>query len=116
MSITITGGISFGGGVGITAAPPSTATAGWWGAGQATSSVQRVTFATDTATATLRGPLMASGYKYGLAAAGTLTSGWYGGGSFGPVHGAYQPSAAHVQRPEEGRQSLVRICPRGRNR
>ena len=81
MSITITGGISFGGGVGITAAPPSTATAGWWGAGQATSSVQRVTFATDTATATLRGPLVASGYKYGLAAAGTLTSGWYGGGT-----------------------------------
>ena len=81
MSITITGGISFGGGVGITAAPPSVATAGWWGAGQATSNVQRVTFATDTATATLRGPLMASGYKYGLAAAGTLTDGWYGGGS-----------------------------------
>ena len=86
MSITITGGISFGGGVGITAAPPSVATAGWWGAGQATSNVQRVTFATDTATATLRGPLMASGYKYGLAAAGTLTDGWYGGGT-GPATG-----------------------------
>ena len=84
MSITITGGISFGGGVGITAAPPSVATAGWWGAGQATSNVQRVTFATDTATATLRGPLMASGYNYGLAAAGTLTDGWYGGGN-GPA-------------------------------
>ena len=86
MSITITGGISFGGGVGITAAPPSTATAGWWGAGQATSNVQRVTFATDTATATLRGSLVASGYKYGLAAAGTLTNGWYGGGT-GPGAG-----------------------------
>jgi hypothetical protein len=86
MSISITGGISFSGGVGITAAPPSVATAGWWGAGQATSSVQRVTFATDTATATLRGSLMASGYKYGLAAAGTLTDGWYGGGT-GPGAG-----------------------------
>jgi hypothetical protein len=86
MSITITGGVSLGGGVGITAAPPTTATAGWWGAGQATSNVQRVTFATDTATATLRGSLIASGYKYGLAAAGTLTDGWYGGGT-GPGAG-----------------------------
>jgi hypothetical protein len=81
MSISITGGISFSGGVGITAAPPSTATAGWWGAGQNTTSVQRVTFATDTATATLRGPLNASSYFYGLAAAGTLSDGWYGGGT-----------------------------------
>ena len=81
MSITISGGISFGGGVGITAAPPSVATAGWWGAGQSITSVQRVTFATDTATASLRGPLNASSYFYGLAAAGTLTNGWYGGGT-----------------------------------
>jgi len=70
-----------GGGVSFSAAPPSTATAGWWGAGQNTTSVQRVTFATDTATATLRGPLNASSYFYGLAAAGTLSDGWYGGGT-----------------------------------
>ena len=82
MSITISGGITLAsGGWTITAAPPSTATAGWWGAGQNNTSVQRVTFATDTATASLRGPLNASSYFYGLAAAGTLTDGWYGGGT-----------------------------------
>ena len=95
MSITITGGISFSGGVGIVAAPPSVATAGWWGAGQATSSVQRVTFATDTATATLRGSLMASGYTYGLAAVGTLTDGWYGGGT-GPATGGNTSNVSRI--------------------
>ena len=80
MSATFTGGVTISGGWTLTAAPPSVATAGWWGAGQAISNVQRVTFATDTATATLRGPLDSSSYFYGLAATGTLTSGWYGGG------------------------------------
>ena len=41
-------------------APPAEATAGWYGGGRAPSSVstvQRITFATDTATASVRGPL-----------------------------------------------------------
>ena len=78
MSITITGGISFSGGVGIIA-PPSVATAGWYGGGSPnTSTVQRITYATDTATASVRGPLSAS--VVGVAGVGTFTYGWFGGG------------------------------------
>ena len=80
MSATFTGGVTISGGWTLTAAPPTTATAGWWGAGQVISNVQRVTFATDTATASVRGPLNSASYFYGLTATGTLTSGWYGGG------------------------------------
>jgi hypothetical protein len=84
MSVTITGGISFSGGVSMVAAPPSVATAGWFAGGQLSGPgspmnlVQRMTFATDTAAPTSRGPLSSS--VYGLAAAGTLTDGWFGGG------------------------------------
>jgi hypothetical protein len=85
MSISITGGISFSGGVGITAAPPSQATAAWFGGGfNATSNistVQRITFATDTNTATVRGPLSYTNFKG--AGTGTLTDGWFGGGYTG---------------------------------
>ena len=77
MSVTITGGISFSGGVGIVAAPPQN-TAGWFGGGYLsptysdTSTVQRITYATDTATASVRGPL-SSGRNYNhLAAAGGI--------------------------------------------
>ena len=83
MSITITGGISFSGGVGIVA-PPSVATAGWISGGATTSpftyssSVYRITYASDTATANTRGPLTV-GRFYG-AGAGTLTYGWIAGG------------------------------------
>jgi hypothetical protein len=92
MSVTITGGISFSGGVGIVAAPPAGPTAGWVGGGMnsssaATSSVDRITYATDTATATVRGPL--SSATYTQASAGTFTQGWFGGGytfPFGPPY------------------------------
>ena len=86
MSITITGGITFGsvGGVSIIA-PPSVATAGWYAGGCTpaptptyTSVTQRIIFATDTATATTRGTL--SGTRYNIAGAGTLSSGWIAGG------------------------------------
>ena len=60
-------------------------TDGWFGGGYNTataplskSTVDRITYATDTATASVRGPL--SGTKYGLAAAGNTTDGWFGGG------------------------------------
>ena len=83
MSITITGGISFSGGVGIVAPPPSEATAGWYAGGSpATSTVQRITFATDTATPTVRGPLSGSFGNQG--ATGTFTYGWYAGGNNPP--------------------------------
>ena len=81
MSITITGGISFSGGVGIVA-PPSVATAGWSGGGNlgpsVVSTVNRMTFATDTATASVSGPLSIT--RYGIGGAGTLSAGWMAGG------------------------------------
>ena len=83
MSITITGGFSMaGGGFTLVAAPPSQATAGWYAGSYDNpvipSYVQRITFATDTATASNRGPL--SSGRYGIAAAGNLNYGWFGGG------------------------------------
>jgi len=88
MSITITGGISFSGGVGIVAPPPTVATAGWFAggvtpSGNSTNTVDKITYATDTATATVRGTLNNS--AYGLAATGTLTDGWFGGGYGGGI-------------------------------
>ena len=82
MSITIAGGITFGGGgFTLTVAPPSTATAGWFGGGytpSTVSTVSRITFATDTTTASNRGPLSIA--RYSLGGAGNLTDGWFGGG------------------------------------
>ena len=82
MSITITGGISFSGGVGIVA-PPSVATAGWFGGGyqgylSERSTVDRITYATDTATASVRSFLSRNIGR--LAATGNTTDGWFGGG------------------------------------
>ena len=78
-----------GGGVSFTAPPPGTPTAGWFAGGTASignpyptiSTVQRITFATDTATASVRGPLSYTDYKE--AATGTLTDGYFGGGYTG---------------------------------
>ena len=81
MSITITGGISFGGGGWtVTAAPPATQTAGWFSGGRPgpTSTVQRIVFATDTATGTVRGPLSVS--TIDGAGTATFTYGWVAGG------------------------------------
>ena len=60
-------------------APPSapTNTAAWFGGANQTT-VQRITFATDTDTASVRGPLSLA--RQSLAAAGNLTDGWFGGG------------------------------------
>ena len=79
-------GISFSGGFTITNAPapaPATNTAAWFGGGYSRSTVQRITYATDTATASVRGPLSAA--RYYLAAAGNATNGWFGGGMNPPV-------------------------------
>lgn len=86
MSVTITtGGVTItGAGVTFVAppAPPSVATAGWFSGGQttgsaATTTVQRITFATDTATASVRGPLTYA--RYGAGSTSTFTYGWVGG-------------------------------------
>jgi hypothetical protein len=55
-------------------------TDGWFGGGSPgpVSTVSRITYATDTATASVRGPL-SSANRY-LAAAGNQTDGWFGGG------------------------------------
>lgn len=86
MSVTLNGGVTFGGGLTLTAAPPSSPTAGWWGGGTTpsyVSTVQRITFATDTNTATTRGPLSYAVNR--MAATGTLTDGWFGGGYAGSI-------------------------------
>ena len=71
----------------FTEAPTPENTAAWFGGGGATvSTVDRITFATDTATASVRGPL--SSVRQGLAAASNLTDGWFGGG----LNPAFSPS------------------------
>ena len=84
MSATFTGGVTISGGWTLTAAPPSVATAGWFGGGTPgyQSTIQRITFATDTATASSRGKL--SQGRYATTATGTLTDGWFGGGYIAP--------------------------------
>ena len=80
--VTITAGVSFSGGITMTEAPlPPENTAAWFGGGAGVgfrSTVDRITFATDTATASVRGPLSAT--RYNLAAVGNSTDGWFGGG------------------------------------
>ena len=80
MSVTLTGGITFSG---ITFAngsvPAPENTAAWFGGGYSSTIVDRITFATDTATASVRGPLSLA--RHYLAAAGNETDGWFGGGS-----------------------------------
>ena len=62
----------------------------WFGAGLAPgtpsggkSTVERITYATDTATASVRGPLSLARYKF-LAAVGNSDYGWFGGGFLFP--------------------------------
>ena len=61
--------------------PPPENKAAWFGGGYngpRTSTVQRIIYATDTATASVRGPL--SGISTDLAAASNFTDGWFAGG------------------------------------
>ena len=83
MAITFASGLSFLGGFTVTAALPSENTAAWFGGGggplsTASSTVQRITFATDTVTASVRGPLSLGRNR--LAAVGNFDYGWFGGG------------------------------------
>jgi hypothetical protein len=62
-------------------APPPPATAGWNAGGGSSgqiSTIDRITFATDTATASVRGPLATNQSQTG--GVGTSTNGWFGGG------------------------------------
>ena len=76
MPVTITGGISFTGN-GVTMAGAPVATAAWFTAGGTT--VQRITFETDTATPAVRGSF--STPFGGGGATSDLNYGWYAGGS-----------------------------------
>ena len=63
MAIEIGPGWTIGGGISIVTPPPPEATASWFGGGYAIggniySTVNRITYATDTATASVRGPLL----------------------------------------------------------
>ena len=82
--LTLTAGLSFSGAFTFTEAPPPTNTQAWFGGGNPgpKSTVDRLTYATDTATASVRGPLSLASYS--LAAAGNFTDGWFGGGIPGP--------------------------------
>ena len=84
MSVTITtGGVTItGAGVTFVAPPPATQTDGWWAGGSTYSIVQRITYATDTATASQRGSLPYIVW-YG-AGVGTDSYGWFGGGYANP--------------------------------
>jgi hypothetical protein len=93
---TLSGGLAFSGGFTITEAPvlPPENTAAWFAGGAygyGSTSVDRITFATDTATASVRGPL--SSETYFLAAASNTTYAWFGGGS-----GGYPGPVSTVQR------------------
>ena len=85
---TITGGVSFSGAVSMSDAPPPDNTAAWFGGGYFNASaiiysrVDRITFATDTATATTRGPLSTT-RKGSMGATGIYSNGWFGGGQNG---------------------------------
>lgn len=80
MSLTITGGITLSsGGWTISPPPPSQPTASWFSG----ATFDRVTYATDTATASVRGPLALP--KGQLGAAGNLNYGYYAGGTPGQV-------------------------------
>ena len=91
MPVTITAGVTFSGGGLTMAFAPSVATAGWYSGGVDggptpagyLSTVQRITFATDTATASIRGPL--TGTMYRQSGVGTLTYGWFCGGMVFPT-------------------------------
>ena len=82
---TITGGVSFSGAVSLSDAPPPDNTAAWFGGGYNSSvgiiysTVDRITFATDTATATTRGPLSTT-RDGSMGATGMYSDGWFGGG------------------------------------
>jgi hypothetical protein len=96
MPVTITAGITFsGGGITTSFAPPSGATASWY-AKQSGSTITRITYATDTATSTNRGPQARDQNGY-AAGTGTLTQGWFGGGYNVPAPGPYIASS-YVQR------------------
>lgn len=80
MPVTITAGITFSGGGLTMVGAPVVATAGWYAGGTpGTSLVDRITFATDTATASVRGPL--SSARGQAAGAGTFNDGWIAGGT-----------------------------------
>lgn len=75
-----------GGGFTLVAALPSTYTAGWWtggGPGGNKSTVQRITFATDTNTASIRGPLSLN--RQAGVGVNTFTYGWVGGGAVSTI-------------------------------
>jgi hypothetical protein len=75
--------------------PPSESTAGWYAGGSFPSptffsSIDRIIFATDTATASVRGPLPVATVQF--YASGTTEYGWFGGGT------TTSPSVSTVNR------------------
>jgi len=85
---------------GVAASTDST-TYGWFGGGTsgspdylATSSVQRIEFASDTVTASVRGPLTSTSVR--LASTANNTYGWFGGGWSG-LPGPYRSTVNRIE-------------------
>ena len=111
MPVTITAGITFsGGGLTMAFGPPAAPTAGWFSAGMVSGSVttvSRITFATDTDTASIRGPLSAA-RKY-HAATGNFTYGYHGGGQYpGASPGGYSTSVDRITYTTDTATSTTR--------
>ena len=79
MSVTFSGAFTFTGGGFTATLAPTGATAGWLAGGKTVSTVNRITYATDTSTASVRGPL--SSARYNPTGVSTLTYGWNAGGA-----------------------------------
>jgi hypothetical protein len=79
MSVTFSGAFTFSGG-GFTATLAPTGPVGYFGGGEYPykSTVDRIVYANDTVTATIRGPLSVA--RRDVAATGTSSYGWYAGG------------------------------------
>jgi len=110
MPVTITAGITFNGGLDIAFGPPPPSpalpsTAGWFigGGPSRVSTIARITYATDTATASDRGPLPAP--LMANSAAGNNTNGWIVGGW---VQGAYTSAIQRITYATDTATATVR--------
>jgi hypothetical protein len=114
MAIEIGPGWTIGGGISIVHPPPPP-NAGWFGGGYfvtpssspgQSSMIARITYATDTATASVRGPLNTQNYDG--AAIGNDDYGWFGGGYRGPFPGTTLSTVQRITYATDSATASVR--------
>jgi hypothetical protein len=114
MAIEIGPGWTIGGGISIVHPPPPP-NAGWFGGGYfvtpssspgQSSMIARITYATDTATASVRGPLNTPNYDG--AAIGNDDYGWFGGGYRGPFPGTTLSTVQRITYATDSATASVR--------